>query len=365
MLKKLITLILDPTIHHKKSALTKEYAKILATYLGLFFALLVINPSPLKGAASDIKIKTITIYTYDSFSGPYGAGPKIKDLFEKSCNCKIKYLSLSDANLILSKIILENKKTSADIILGIDNHLLQKANQTHLFSPHNISLPLSDFNPPDDYFSDLFLPFDYGWFTFVYSNKTLPNPPKNFAELLNIGNNKSRSLVIQDPRTSSPGLGFLVWLSTLYPNNLGQVLKKIDQQVISYPKGWSQAYQMFLAGEAKMVFSYITSPIYHQLMEKRFDIKPWVSGDDYYMQIEYAAILKTSKQPKLAKEFLKFLVSEPAQKLIATTQWMYPVINVPLPKAFGLAKPKNIIWPKVLTQQEYKKLIGQWLNATN
>ena len=54
-----------------------------------------------------------------------------------------------------------------------------------------------------------------------------------------------------------------------------------------------------------------------------------------------AGILKSSKQPALAKQFLQYLTSVPGQKLIPTTNWMYPIVDLgaDLPAAFT-AEPK-------------------------
>ncbi|MDO6575283.1 hypothetical protein Q4528_14295, partial [Staphylococcus pasteuri_A] len=61
-------------------------------------------------------------------------------------------------------------------------------------------------------------------------------------------------------------------------------------------------------------------------------------------QVEVAAISATSQQVELAQQFLSFLVSAPAQKIIATTNWMLPVNpDAELPEAFStLVQPKPL-----------------------
>ena len=52
------------------------------------------------------------------------------------------------------------------------------------------------------------------------------------------------------------------------------------------------------------------------------------------MQVEVAGQLASSKQPKLAAEFMEFITTPAFQSQIPTGNWMYPVIDIPLPSAF-------------------------------
>lgn len=306
----------------------------------------------------------ITIYTYESFSSSYGLGPKIKTLFEAECNCEIKYVSLSDANLILAKLVLEGKETKADIILGIDNNLLQKSEDTKLFAPHQIKLPGTVFDIKEELKSNFFVPFDYGWLAFVYSTENSQGLPESLESLINQQKNE-KFLVIQDPRTSSPGISFVSWMATLYPDKLKDVLKAVDNHTITYTKGWSEAYNMFLSGRAKMVFSYVSSPLYHILMEDKHHIKTWDPNTPKYLQVEYAGLVKTSPNLELGKKFLKFLLSKPAQALIPKNQWMYPMIDGLEPAEFKEAKPAKTVWPKKISANQLDNLIDTWLNAVS
>lgn len=63
-------------------------------------------------------------------------------------------------------------------------------------------------------------------------------------------------------------------------------------------------------------------------------------------QVEVAGILASSDQQALAQDFLAYLTSVEAQKIIPTTNWMYPVIDLgdELPAAFAeLPKPETVL----------------------
>ncbi len=40
--------------------------------------------------------KTLTVYTYESFTAEWGPGPKVKAAFEKTCGCTVNYVSVED-----------------------------------------------------------------------------------------------------------------------------------------------------------------------------------------------------------------------------------------------------------------------------
>ena len=76
--------------------------------------------------------ETLTIYTYESFTAEWGPGPKVKDAFEKICDCTVAYESLVDGVSLLNRLKLEGGKTRADIVLGLDTNLTAEARATGL-----------------------------------------------------------------------------------------------------------------------------------------------------------------------------------------------------------------------------------------
>lgn len=77
---------------------------------------------------------TLTVYTYDSFAADWGPGPAIKQAFEAECDCQLKFVALEDGVSLLNRLRMEGKNSQADVILGLDNNLVQAAEQTGLFT---------------------------------------------------------------------------------------------------------------------------------------------------------------------------------------------------------------------------------------
>ncbi|MCC8364802.1 thiamine ABC transporter substrate binding subunit [Xenorhabdus sp. PB61.4] len=295
-----------------------------------FIAISALSVSACAFAQAAQAKPTLTVYTYDSFASEWGAGPAIKKIFESECDCELKLVALEDGVSLLNRIRMEGKKTQADIVLGLDNNLIQSAQQTGLFTP--VSIDTTKLKLPFTWNNSTFIPYDYGYFAFIYNKNTLPNPPKSMAELIN--SHQNWKIIYQDPRTSTPGLGFLLWIQELYGDKAAQEWQNIAKKTLTVTKGWSEAYGLFLKGEGDMVLSYTTSPGYHIMSEKKDNYAAAIFDEGHYLQVEVAAQLASSKQPELAQKFMQFMLSPAFQQVLPTTQWMYPVTDIPLPEVF-------------------------------
>ena len=307
---------------------------------------------------------TLTIYTYDSFVSDWGPGPIIKKKFEDKFKIHLEFVTVDSAATLLTKVILEGSSTKADIVLGLDMNLLDEANKSNLFFKHSLEHLINIIDLPIKWESENFTPYNYGYFAFVYNNKKFTNPPNSMEELIN---NTDARIVIQDPRTSTPGLGLLTWIKAIYGNKAGDAWEKLNKKIISVTKGWTDAYyNIFLAGEADMVLSYTTSPAAHIMFENNYDYSAINFSEGNYITIEFAGILKSSKNKLLAKKFLRFMLTEDFQSIIPLTNIMYPVIKInDLPEAYkSLEIPKVLQIDPTIINTNKEDWIEEWLNAS-
>jgi thiamine transport system substrate-binding protein len=307
---------------------------------------------------------TLTIYTYDSFVSDWGPGPIIKKKFEDKFKIHLEFVTVDSAATLLTKVILEGSSTKADIVLGLDMNLLDEANKSNLFFKHSLEHLINIIDLPIEWESENFAPYNYGYFAFVYNNKKFTNPPNSMEELIN---NTDARIVIQDPRTSTPGLGLLTWIKAIYGNKAGDAWEKLNKKIISVTKGWTDAYyNIFLAGEADMVLSYTTSPAAHIMFENNYDYSAINFSEGNYITIEFAGILKSSKNKLLAKKFLRFMLTEDFQSIIPLTNIMYPVTKInDLPEAYkSLEIPKVLQIDPTIINTNKEDWIEEWLNAS-
>ena len=261
-------------------------------------------------------------------------------------------------------VILEGTSIKADLILGLDMNLLDEATKINLFESHNINDLNSKLTLPINWESDLFVPYNFGYFAFVYNNKKTKSVPQSMNELIN---NSDLRIVIQDPRTSTPGLGLLTWIKVIYGENASKEWKKLNKKIVTVTKGWTDAYyNVFMTGEADMVLSYTTSPAAHIMFENNHDISAISFNEGNYISVEFAGILKSSKNKSIANKFLNFMLSEEFQSVIPSTNIMYPVTKIDnLPEAYKALKQPKALQIKPSTINLNKTIwINEWLNAS-
>ena len=308
--------------------------------------------------------ETLTVYTYSSFVSDWGPGPAVEAAFEAECGCDLEFVGVEDGVAILSRLRLEGERTRADVVLGLDMNLVTEAEATGLLAPHG--LDLSSLEGPIDrkMLGDVFVPYDWGFFSFVYDSETLAAPPTSLKALVE---DSEAEILIQDPRTSTPGLGLLLWMREVYGDDAPAAWEKLRPRIVTVTSGWSEAYGLFLEGEAPMVLSYTTSPAYHLAVEEEDRYRAAAFTEGHYVQIEVAAKIATTDQPALADRFLAFMLTAGFQDVIPTTNWMYPVVTPAdgLPAVFDeLIQPaKSLITPPDIVAANRGVWIDEWLSA--
>ncbi|ELL0560450.1 thiamine ABC transporter substrate binding subunit [Vibrio vulnificus] len=305
--------------------------------------------------------KTLTIYTYDSFASDWGPGPTVEKAFEAQCGCDVNFVALDDGVSILNRLRLEGSNTKADIVLGLDNNLMAEAKATGLLAPHQVNTQALSL--PNGWADDTFIPYDYGYFAFVYNKDKLANPPKSLKEL--VESRDDLKVIYQDPRTSTPGQGLMLWMKSVYGDDVTGAWLQLAKKTVTVTKGWSEAYSMFLKGESDMVLSYTTSPAYHLIAENDAQFAAADFSEGHYMQVEVAAKVKSSSNQALADQFMRFILSDEFQGAMPTGNWMYPVTNVTLPEGYGsLTVPeKALSFSAEEVAKQRKAWIREWQSA--
>lgn len=300
-------------------------------YLGTF--LLLVSTSSLYGK------ELLTIYTHAAFmSSSYGPGTHLKEAFEKTCECEIQYIVLDTIPLVINRINFERDKTKADVILGLEDI---GADIAHI---------------------DKRVPYASHCLAFVYDSKKIPYPPKSLEELIN----SSYPIILQDPRSSITGLGFLVWMRKTYGDNTIQKWKKLAAHVLTFTKGWTEAYALFKQGIAPIVLSYTTDGLFSELEKKQPHLKALHFPEGHFCSHIYAGKLKTTQHSKLADQFLSFLLSKEAQYLIATHAWIYPKGKAPtswLNAENYFPQPHEVSYTPEEVKNSQKAWIQEWVEG--
>jgi thiamine transport system substrate-binding protein len=324
-------------------------------------ATLAAATAPLAAAPKPEEEQGLVIYAYDSFVSEWGPAGKVIPGFEAKTGVKVTVISAGDAGQVLNRAILEKADPRADLIVGIDNSLLARALEEKILEPYrspNLGLVPRElqFDPTHSV-----TPMDYGYFAVVYDSRKLAEAP---ASLEDLASPRFRGkLLLEDPRTSSPGLGFLLWTIAVYGEGWPEYWRRLAPNVLTVTDGWDAAYGMFTSGEAPLVLSYTTSPAYHLENEQSERYLAALFPEGHYLQVEGVGLLKGAKHPALGRAFIDYLLTEGFQRELPLTNWMYPVNPaVRLPDSFRLApRPaKSLSLPAAAIRAGLDGWLSQW-----
>ena len=263
---------------------------------------------------------TLTLLTYSSFGGVYGPARQLRTEFEKICECEVRLLIAEDSTGLLQRLQL---KVSVDVVIGLDQISLPAAKKFHWKKhgiPHEKLIPeIRPFQSP------LFLPVDWAPIGWIYRD----SPQRKIESFTDIFSLKEK-ISFPEPETSTLGLQLYYWLYIEAGGDMG-ALKKLVKNLKTTAYGpiasWSLAYGLFRKGRAGMSLSYLTSLAYHRKEEKNFSFQFAYFDKGHPWQVEFAAVPAACRQCPLALQFMEFLLSLPAQKIIRDSHFMFPVVS--------------------------------------
>ena len=294
------------------------------------------RPAVSRLSERDLNGQVLTVHTYRSMVSGLGPGKTIEEHFKKHCGAGIRWVASTDSASLWGRIRMEGSRFEGDVILGLDSHLAGDAMASGLLEPLSLDpSPLSVL--PDGLWSPLYtslIPYQWGFFAIIYNREKIK--PYSCWEDLAL-RAPLRSLILEDPRSSTVGLGFLSWTRLILQDRWPTFMRRLRPKILTVTRGWSDAYGLFLRGEAPMVFSYSLSEAWHHLEKKEMKYSAMIfDKEGHHVQVEAAGILRNSRQKELAKKFISFLLEPRQQKLLALHSWMYPARpeGTDLPKVF-------------------------------
>ena len=329
--------------------------KVLSVLAVLAFAMFCIISQP--AYESNQSDNTLTVYAYDTFCGDWGAAGSVIPAFEKKTGIKVNLVASGAALEVINKVRLEGANTECDVILGITDSVADKAydllesydspfigtiNQRLIFDKEN-----------------RLIPYDYGIFAFVYDSESDIAVPTSLMDLTK--DEYKGKVILIDPRTSSVGTGLMMWTYNALGDGWLDWWKKMSENALTTASGWSSGYGLFTEGEAPIVISYTTSPVYHVMWENTTRYQALLFQDGHEVTIEAAGIVKGTKHRSAAEKFIDFLLTD-AQVELANANSMYPVNRtIILPDAYNYAPVPE----KLFTDFDDKasSLIKDWENA--
>lgn len=264
-------------------------------------------------------------------------------IFEELHGCQLGIQFVDNSMDLVGKITEIINDQQVDIIIGIDNSNLAWAVNSNIakpYKPKDISIIDDTYHYDNTY---QFIPFSYGYYAFVYDSFIIDKPPDSFGRFQD-GIWKDQ-ILMSDPRTSSQGLGFLLWSLSLFgENGYGHFWRSMKNNIFFITPLWEQSYSMFLAGEAPFFVGYTTSPAFLNKNYADNRYKSVIPHEGAFMYFEGVGIASNTQNLELSQKFIDFVISSDFQNHIPNTRWLYPVNEkVKLPEIYSEIKiPDNI-----------------------
>ena len=296
--------------------------------------------------------------------------------FSKETGIGLIVITAGDAGTMVASAVLASGNPTADVMFGVDNSLMPNALKGEgIFEPYKspkLASVRSDLLQWTD--GNLVTPMDYGdvcvnvdtkWF----ADKGLPVPAS--IDVLTLPQYKNL-LVIQDPATSSPGMAFLLAVQARLGGDRLKFWEGLKANGVKIASSWSDAYYNdFTAGGGSgkypLVVSYATSPVAEYVYAeepKPTAVSTSVITEGCFRQIEYAGILRGTKQRAEAEILIDWLLSKEFQDTVAESMFVYPAnTEASIPEAFVRFAGK-VERPGVLPTSQLRdlqsELVAEW-----
>ena len=319
--------------------------RLLVTSLVIIAAACTTSSNP----STDATPNEVTLLAYDAFTPQDG----IFDAFTAATGAKVKVVTSGDTGTLISKAILTAGNPEGDVLWGLDNTLLSRAQKAEL---------LTSYEPVD--YGDICVNYDKQWF----ASRNIA-PPTSLEDLA-LPTYKNL-LTVEDPVASSPGLGFLLGtIAHFGADNWQGYWKSLKANGVHIAPDWTTAYTIDFSGSSgkgkyPLVVSYGSSPPAEVLYaEKPIDTPPTaVIESTCFRQTEYVGALRGTRNPNNATLLISYLLDIPFQESMPLSLFVFPINKkAALPDLFTqfAVTPKN---PLSLNPADIEKNRDSWLST--
>lgn len=299
----------------------------------------------------DFSGRTLDILDHGAFEFAFGPAA---ERFAQLTGATVRHFGAADTGTALNQAIAERGRPTFDVFYGIDNALLLRAMQAQVLDPYTPQL--ADRVAPQYVFFDTdatggiwpATPVDHGT---IALNIDRDGPGMEGVDIEDLFDLRAHAntFVTQDPRTSTPGLGFLLITVAVFgeggPYDWQDYWRELFAGGVRVTPGWSEAYVTHFSGgygiyeaghigDRAIVTSYSESPAVEVYFgsfgpEDRADVLLDHRGHAAaFRQVQTMAVLRGTADLDLAQAWIEFTLTDDFQELAAPYSAVYPVIPV-------------------------------------
>lgn len=301
--------------------------------------------------------------------GAFAAFDSAAERFEELTGAEVEHVEEADTGSALNRAILDRGDPQFDVLYGVDNALLLKAVTEDVFqryTPQLAPLVADEFV----FFGDLSAgwpatPVDHGYIALNmdHGHEAFGEDQRNTTvENLFDVRDHADLFVTQDPRTSTPGLGFLLVTIGVFGIDNAYDWEDYWDELLDggalVTHDWGTAYERHFSGgygqyteghlgDRPIVTSYTESPAVEVFFEsfpadERADVllthqnRPAV-----FHQVQTMGVLKGTENRAVAEAWIEFTLTTDFQDLAAPENAVYPVVaGVSVDDVYGDLDPE-------------------------
>lgn len=311
---------------------------------------------------------TLTILDH----GAFGAFDEAARLFENKTGAKVVHVEADDSGSALRRAALEKGDPTFDVLYGVDNILWTKALAEGVFTPYEPLL--ADRIDPAYRFADTWhaTPVDHGYIGVNVDEAKLGANVTTLDDL----RAHADQFVTPDPRTSTPGLGFLLATIATYGEEGWEAYwTDLFEGGVLVTSGWTEAYEQHFSagygvdygglGDKAIVTSYTSSPAYEASFGRPTEAlaTPLVAPNSTFHQVETMGIANGTRNLAAAQAWIEFALTDELQSLMAPGNAVYPVVKgIETDATYGAHDPEpGTFAPAALDAQTLGANLERWL----
>jgi thiamine transport system substrate-binding protein len=310
----------------------------------------LVVPAGFTGDAANIQWPdfngtTLRVLDHGAFYACVDMGARFHELTGAEVQCT----SEDDTGSALQRAMLGAGNPEFDVLYGADNLLMRQAVEAGTFQPFTPQLA-GRIDPALVFFDDDLwpaTPVDHGYIAVNIDARHAGMANTTIQDLDDVADHAG-VFVTQDPRTSTPGLGYLLATIAVFGEEIVDGVPawqthwtSLFENDVLITSGWTEAYETHFSGgygvwgeghigDRAMVTSYTESPAYEAFYgatEVADVLLKHASKAPVIHQIQTMAILAGTQNPAAAEAWIEFTLTDDFQVTAAPVTAVYPVVN--------------------------------------
>jgi thiamine transport system substrate-binding protein len=272
-------------------------------------------------SAKESQRPVLMVLTHSAMAGPESAGPELKKKFEASREVRVELVNAVDPSLMLQRL---RGAETFDVVLGLDELQTREILFSGIPALRPLAISYERIFPQLQAFPAAVVPISWSPLTILYRKSRTPEPPRSWDDVLRADFRKQ--LLVQDPRVTSSGQQFLAWFLMGVPTAERDArLTRLRENRVRVAPTWTQAHEVFLERKAQLVVGPLSALAYHHGVRKDQDLQAVRFEGGHPFLVEVAVVPARCSRCELAEEFVAFLTTPEAQKLLRDRNYQFPI----------------------------------------